>query len=285
MNSIYILFKSIGYTFATFFATVLGSFTGMGGGILIKPIFDIIGHFPTKTINEMTTITIFCTTLIGIVRHIIKKTPVQYTIMVPIALGAALGGVFGQLGFDILLANIPEAFVLVIQNFGLCIVIIFSYIFMRDREHIEFLELRNPRISFEAGLILGLVSCFLGIGGGPLNIAFLLYLFNYPVRMALVGSTMIMLFSQTAKLITISLSENSFTLLFIPNSNQVLPVYITFAMVLGAVVGGIVGGSLNKKVYDNNDLVEYDRITAFWFNVVQAIVLIIAIYNIVSNLI
>lgn len=277
MDTLYTMLKSIGYAFTTFFCTVLGSFTGIGGGILIKPIFDNIGHFPTKTINEMTTITIFSTTFVGICRHIIRKTKIDYKIVVPIALGAALGGVFGQLAFDVLLANIPEDFVIVIQNFGLCVVIIFSYIFIRDREHIEFLELRNSRISYDFGCILGLISCFLGIGGGPLNVAFLIYLFNYPMKTAIVGSTMIMLFSQTAKLITIIISEKGFTLLFTPNINGVLPIHITIAMALGAIFGGIVGGNLNRKTPDEHKI-------ATWFNVVQAMVLAIAIFNIVINL-
>lgn len=278
MEMLYPILKYMCYGLVTMFSTVLGSFTGMGGAILVKPIFDIIGHFPTRIINEMTTITIFCTTFVGISRHIIRKTPIEYKIIVPIAFGASIGGALGQICFDILIRNVPDPLVIVIQNFGLCVVIIFSYIFIRDREHIEFLELRSPRISFEFGCVLGLISCFLGIGGGPLNVAFLLYLFNYPMKMAIVGSTMIMLFSQTSKLITIAISEDNFSLLFVPNANNVLPIYITIAMAIGAIIGGIIGGNLNKKT-------ENEHTVAHWFNIVQAMVLSTAIYNIVVNLI
>ena len=117
------------------------------------------------------------------------------------------------------------------------------------------------------GLILGLLSAFLGIGGGPINTAFLVLLFSFTVKESAVYSVAIIFFSQLSQLVTIFINNR-----FEPYKAY-LPI-VLFAMAV-SVIGGFIGSKLNKKL--NNK-----TITVI-FSVVLSIVAIINIFNAITG--
>lgn len=54
------------------------------------------------------------------------------------------------------------------------------------------------------GVLLGAVSAYLGIGGGPFNVAVLCMFFAMDIKEAAAGSIFIILFSQLSNLISIA---------------------------------------------------------------------------------
>ena len=88
------------------------------------------------------------------------------------------------------------------------------------------------------GLALGIMSSFLGIGGGPINLVVLFYFFSMETKVAAANSLYIILFSQTANLLTIIFTGS------IPPFRMIALVL----MVCGGIGGGIVGRKLNKKL-------------------------------------
>ena len=51
-------------------ATTVGSMTGMGGGVIIKPLMDVIQGVDVETIGVLSSITVFCMSVVSIGKHI-----------------------------------------------------------------------------------------------------------------------------------------------------------------------------------------------------------------------
>lgn len=88
------------------------------------------------------------------------------------------------------------------------------------------------------GGFLDLMSSFLGIGGGPINMAVLFFFFGMDTKTAVQNSLYIILFSQVANLLTTIVTGS------VPAFQ---PLSLLF-MVGGGIAGGAVGHKLNKKM-------------------------------------
>ena len=90
--------------------------------------------------------------------------------------------------------------------------------------------------------MLGFFASFLGIGGGPINVAVLTLFFSMSVKESAVYSVAIIFFSQLSKLITIFATAG-----FAPYAHQ----WKTLIFILpAAILGGIIGSKLNRKFDD-----------------------------------
>ena len=47
------------YFLLSLVATTIGSLTGMGGGVIIKPLMDVLGDYDVQTIGVVSSITVF----------------------------------------------------------------------------------------------------------------------------------------------------------------------------------------------------------------------------------
>lgn len=90
------------------------------------------------------------------------------------------------------------------------------------------------------GLLLGMLSSFLGIGGGPVNLVVLTYFFSMTPKVAAQNSLYIILISQVTSLL----------------STLITGTVPTFwwgwlaLMALGGIAGGMAGRALNKRLED-----------------------------------
>ena len=116
------------------------------------------------------------------------------------------------------------------------------------------------------GCVPGNVLSFLGIGGEPINVALIIFLFSYTTKTATVCSLVTILFAQISKLAMIAAGAG-----FEAYDLSIAPV-----MIVGAIAGGFLGASLNKQFSEKS----VERA----FNGVQILVLAITVYNIVYNL-
>ncbi len=64
------------------------------------------------------------------------------------------------------------------QSGILALLLIFVYIYMNNKEKFKSYKIDNFILSTIIGIFLGLIAAFLGIGGGPINVAFLNILFH-----------------------------------------------------------------------------------------------------------
>jgi len=255
------------YFIITLFATTICSMTGMGGGVIIKPIMDVVGDFSVHTIGVIASITVFSMALVSITKHIKTKTKISFNIAIPLAFGSAIGGITGEkvFGFIADLLN-ADSIVKIIQNILLAFLIFWVFIYMNNKSKFKGKELKGILPSFFTGLFLGLSSAFLGIGGGPINVSVIIFLFSLPIKTATICSLVTIVFSQFSKLITVAFSRGFSDLDFT----------VVFVMVIAAILGGYLGAHFNKKLPE--------KVVSKAFNFVLIVVLCLTVFNIFNNL-
>ena len=248
-------------------ATTVGSLTGMGGGVIIKPVMDILGHFDVETIGVLSSTTVFFMSIVSIGKQVLSKAKIPFDFAIPLAVGAVAGGYLGQWLLRAIISALQiDSLVTAIQNVLLAALIVGVYLYMRNKNHIQGKTLSGIPVSLVTGCFLGICSAFLGIGGGPIDVALIIYLYSVSTKTATVCSLLTILFSQMSKLATVAMTTG-----FAIYDLSVAPV-----MVVGAIAGGFIGAAFNRRA--SEETVEKA------FNGVLMLVLLITAINIVRNL-
>lgn len=255
------------YFFIALAATTAGAMTGMGGGVIIKPVLDLLGDFPAAGIGVLSSVTVLAMALVSAGTQLRKKATQDIKVTVPLATGSLLGGCIG----DRLLATTigiirVNRLVVVLQNICLAAVILAVFAYMRMGERRPVLNARGVAPAVLSGLFLGIVSSCLGIGGGPVNVALILFVFACDIKAATACSILVILFAQVSKLASALLLGDFFS-----HDLSMLP-----AMVAGALLGGWLGTRFNQRVPDS--------VVEKAFAAVQALVLLVCLFNILHNL-
>ena len=86
--------------------------------------------------------------------------------------------------------------------------------------------------------IMGLLSAFLGIGGGPVNLAVLYFAFSMDTKKAAANSLYIIMFSQFSSFLTSC----------VQGTIPVFPWHYLLLMTAAGVLGGILGSRVNKRI-------------------------------------
>lgn len=216
------------YILVAFIATLLGTLTGLGGGVIIKPVMDMISDFPVDTIGVISSITVFSMSAVSIVKYYSKGKRLPTHIVLPIGIGSAIGGVIGQFVLDELSLLLTMDQVKLIQNAFMLLMLIGVFLYMKFKPTLGNLPKHILLLSVVIGTLLGLVSSLLGIGGGPFNIVAFLFIFTFDIKLASISSLVSILFSQMAKLITIAVSTG-----YAGYNLEIVP-FMVFAAIFGA---------------------------------------------------
>lgn len=250
------------YIIIIFLACTVGAVVGIGGGVIIKPLLDFIGIHSVETVGFISTCAVFAMSISSSIKHIRAKTPIKQKVVLLISAGSIFGGIIGNEIFDFVLANLNSNMVKGIQAVIIAAFIIFVILYVNAKD-IKSYNIKNPAAIVFTGLLLGLMSAFLGIGGGPINTTFLVLLFSFTLKESAVYSVAIIFFSQLSQLITIFINNQ-----FEPYKEYTPIILIAMAV---SVVGGLIGSQLNKKLSNK-------AITKI-FSVVLIVVAVINIYN------
>ncbi len=249
------------YTLVIFVATSLGAFVGLGGGVIIKPMLDFIGSEPRAQVDFLSCVAVFTMSVVSTGRVVIRKQKFDYKIILLIAAGSIAGGWLGSGAMDLLGTLVSQDLIRCVQAFTLAFLITAVSVYVSKCKFS--CNIKNPFAIVLVGLILGFTASFLGIGGGPINVAVLTLFFSMNVKDSAVYSVAIIFFSQLSKLISLLLtagiepySHQGKTLLFI------LP---------AAVIGGLVGSKLNRR-FD-------DKIIRKVFVCAMIVLILLNIYN------
>lgn len=145
------------YFFIALFATTAGSMAGLGGGVIIKPLLDVLGDFNVATISVLSSMTVFSMAIVSIIKQIRYRFKIQYKKTILIGIGSIVGGVIGEKVLKYVLNLSDGSSITTIQNSILLILLISVYIFM------------NNRNKFKTYNVSGIFSCILiGIGLGSI---------------------------------------------------------------------------------------------------------------------
>ncbi len=248
-------------------ATTLGAFVGLGGGVIIKPVLDFIGQEPRMQVDFLSCVAVFTMSVVSTFKAIRNKIELKKNIVVFIAAGSVAGGFLGSYIMNLLEYRFVSINMRCIQAFLLAVLLI-AVCFYVSKQRKSFC-VKNSFAIILVGLLLGFIASFLGIGGGPINVAVLTLFFSMNVKVSAVYSVAIIFFSQLSKLITIFASDG-----IAPYSHQ----WKTLLIILpAAVLGGIIGSKFNRK-FD-------DKIIRKVFTAVMVLLVVLNVYNGIKYLI
>lgn len=249
-------------------ASIIGAISGVGGGVMIKPIFDAISPYDTYTVGMLSCFGVLTMSITSVAKQVASKAKIQIWTAFPLAIGAILGGLLGNYIFNLVRQTIGDSVVKISQAVILASFLVFVVIYMnRTKKETRKSVIRGMIPTVITGLILGMVSTFIGIGGGPINIAVLCLLFALDMKSATVNSLVLIIFSQTSKLAENMISGRLF--------DASLPWLLILLVCIIASVGGIIGTKINRKLTGEKILRVY--------TVTMLAIIGINIYNIISN--
>ena len=232
------------------FSNTIGALSGMGGGVIIKPALDAIGYHPLQSINFYSSAAVFVMSIVSVLKQVRGGFQIKVKQTLAIATGSLLGGTLGDLIFSQLLNSFNnESQVQFVQIILTVISLILVLLYLRFE--IKSYKWNCLFVVFGVGLFLGTLSTLLGIGGGPINVAALMFGFSMPLKQATVYSIVTIFFSQFSKLTTVALNEGFFA----------YDLTFLWAIIPAAVLGGFLGSKLNQQLSNDKVTLYYRLVT------------------------
>jgi len=250
----------------SFLASTVGAICGIGGGVIIKPVLDLCGLASVSTISFLSNCTVLAMTCYSVGKNVLSgDNKVSFKVGTPLAVGAAVGGVLGKQIFSTVKAMFEnQNTVGAVQAACLAVVTVGTFVYTLYKQKIPTRNVQGAAPCVIIGLLLGIMSSFLGIGGGPINLVVLFYFFSMQTKVAAQYSLYIILFSQITSIATT----------FVTRSVPDFELLALVLMVAGGIGGGIAGRSLNKKL-DNKAV---DKL----FLLLMAVIIGISVFNTVK---
>ena len=244
-------------------ASAVGAVCGIGGGVIIKPVLDLLHLETVTTISFLSGCTVLSMSCYSVIRAMAAgEKRVSLSTGTPLALGAAAGGLLGSRLFSAVRGMFENPNTVgAVQAACLAAVTLGTLIYTVCKSRVHTHRVENKIVCVVIGLALGCMSSFLGIGGGPINLVVLYFFFSMETKTAAANSLYIIFFSQLANL-------------FATLTGGVPPFRpaVLALMVAGGIGGGIIGRSLNKRL-DN-------RAVERLFIGLMGLIVLICVYNV-----
>ncbi len=247
-----------------FLSSIAGAICGIGGGVIIKPALDALDVMSVSAVSFLSGCTVLSMTTYSVLKSKAGGgSRIEQKTGFPLAVGAAFGGVAGKWMFSFISALSPDRDrVGAVQAACLFMITLGSLLYTLYKDRIRTYHVTAPALCAAIGLFLGILSSFLGIGGGPVNLVVLFFFFSMSTKTAAENSLYIIFFSQIASLVSSLISGS------IPEFRMAM----LFLMAAGGIGGGIAGRMINKKLTD--------RLVNWLFICLMAVILFINVYNI-----
>jgi len=249
-------------------ASSAGAVVGAGGGVIIKPVLDMIGVLPVSTVSFCSGCTVLAMSVCSLVRTRNNGVKLEIKTSTALAVGAVLGGLAGKwlfeqvrngFGNEKLLGGI-QAICLTVITIG-----VFAYICLKEK--LPSKHVRNIFAAVIIGIFLGIISSFLGIGGGTSNVAVLFFFFSMNAKEAAKNSVYIIIFSQISSIVSA----------FVTGSVPAFLWLHLVCMMAGGVGGALAGAAISKRI-DNRGVEKLLKI-------LLVVIICIDFYNVLKYMI
>ncbi len=250
-------------------STTLGATTGIGGGVLIKPTVDALGLLSVAAASFLSGATLIGMSSVSIVKNRRVLFCRDSISTVFLGIGAALGGIFGKQIFNLVKAGLNDRITLAVQSGVLILLLTMVFIYSLLRDKVPSFHLESKLISVAVGLLLGLMSAFLGVGGGPFNVVILSVLFSMEQKRAAANSIVIIFISQL------------FGIVFNLCSGSIPMGEFTWVQLLLMVAGGIAGGFIGSAILRRINVKNARRV----FEALLCVIILICTYNLTKSII
>lgn len=224
----------------SFLASIIGVICGIGGGVIIKPVLDASGQMSVGAISFLSGCTVLSMSFYSVLKSKLNHDSViDMGITTYLGIGAAIGGIAGKQAFQYVQSLFPNADTVgAVQAIILMLVTIGTLIYTINKKKIKTLQLTSKLVCIIIGLLLGIMSSFLGIGGGPINLVVLYYFFSMETKVAAQNSIYIIFLSQVASLI----------MSIVTNTIPSVSIVVLIGMILCGLTGSAIGRVINSKI-------------------------------------
>jgi uncharacterized protein len=255
------------YFLVSLLSSAIGGICGVGGGVIIKPVLDATGTMSVGDISFLSGCTVLCMSTVSVLKSKKSKGTIDYKTGTPLAVGSIFGGILGKLLFDEVKSILQNNNRLGAIQAGILILItVMTFVYGICSAKIHTKNITSPLSCALIGLTLGVVSAFLGIGGGPINLMILSFFFSMSTKKAAANSLYIIMLSQFA-----SLCESLFNHT-VPTVNPITLIL----MVVAGILGAMIGSHINKKITNKN--------VGYLFNGFMLTIIGVCIYNLIRFL-
>lgn len=248
----------------SFGASVVGAICGIGGGVIIKPTLDAFGVLSVSSISFLSGCTVLAMTCYSVIRGKMSgESLVDRRTGTPLAMGAAIGGIAGKSMFQVISSLFADKNMIgAVQAACLLVITLGTLIYTIKKDKIQTCHVTQPVVCVVIGLVLGILSSFLGIGGGPINLVVLFFFFSMDTKTAAQNSLYIILFSQITGILNVLVTGT------VPEFSMELLVL----MVAGGILGGMSGRVINKRIHE--------KVVDQLFLFMMSVIILINVYNI-----
>lgn len=255
------------YLFISFIASIIGAISGIGGGVIIKPALDSLSPFGVSIISFLSGNTVLAMTMATLLKNRKSGVKPEGRVSTLLAAGGVAGGLGGKFLFDIIRTGFGDDKIIgASQSVILAVLTLGALLFTVYKNRMPSHQLKNPVFCLLTGVLLGGIASFLGIGGGPINLAVLSLLFSMDSKKAALSSIYIIFFSQLTNLFFTIMTGN------VPSFSPI----ILIVMVSGGAGGGLVGSHLSIKMTH--------RHVDYLYGAVMAMIIGLSIYNFIHYL-
>lgn len=263
------------------FASVVGALCGVGGGVFMKPALDAVGVLPVNTITFLSTCTVISMTSYNVLSAAMNTKKgkgdnlIDWSLTTWLGVGSGIGGVIGKSIYQSIKASFENPEIVGgYQAIALFIAVGLTLIYTLNKKRCKGYHVKNKIALLALGFALGTLSSFVGIGGGPMNLAVLYFFLSMPTKTAAQNSLYMILISQVMSLVTTFVKGG------VPKGFYVdidMGLYVMLiGMMLCGIYGGIVGKKINKKIPSES----VDKL----FIVLMIVIMALCVWNAYSKL-
>lgn len=267
----YIIFFTV-----SILASIVGAICGVGGGVFMKPALDAVGVLPVNTITFLSTCTVIAMTSYNVITSAIASKKgnssdnlIDWNLTTWLAIGSAIGGIIGKNIYS----NIKSSFanpeiVGGYQALALLVAVLLTLIYTSNKNKIKGMKITNPLVLVVLGFVLGTISSFVGIGGGPMNLAVLYFFLSMPTKMAAQNSLYMILISQASSLVMTFIKGN------VPAEILSFDIGL-WIMLVGMMICGIYGGKIGKTYNKKLSTKTVDKLFIF----LCVVIMLLCVFN------
>ena len=220
-------------------ASSVGAVVGAGGGVIIKPVLDMIGLLPVSTVSFCSGCTVLGMSVCSLIRNRNDGVKLQLKMSTALAIGAVGGGLIGKWMFEMVRNGFGNERMLgAIQAVFLTLITIGVFVYICNKDKLPSKHVDNFGVAILIGIFLGIISSFLGIGGGTSNVAVLFFFFSMQAKEAAKNSLYIIIFSQISSIVS-AIATGS-----VPDFTWMNLLF----MVLGGISGALIGAAISKRI-------------------------------------
>lgn len=235
------------YGIIALIAALFGACCGLGGGVIVKPLLDAFTSLSASEISVISTFCVLTIALTSVIRYVMQRTKIDFKRSILLGIGSALGGILGTSLLNLALSRVSDNVTTLIQSVLLAFFLSLGVLYITFFKKKLSFNITNPLVIPLAGLLLGALASFAGVGGGPINVALTVLLFSLSIKEAAVSSLVIILISQLTKIGTLAFTGGL--------SGDLSPLIIMLPI---AFVGALIGAYLNKRLPEKTVLMLYN---------------------------